>query len=67
MVIIMGDLIDFRTKQVIKKPSVLAKQCYEIRNNRVWCPEKQWYLSEGCPFSCKGECDNYAEMCGGVR
>lgn len=45
-----------------KKP----KLCVQLKNNRPWCPKRDWYMMEGCPFSCRHECDVYEEMCGAV-
>ena len=40
--------------------------CVQLKDNRPWCPKRKWYMMDGCPFSCRNECNIYEEMCGAL-
>jgi len=40
--------------------------CNEPFKDRYWCPKKQWFLKEPCPFLNLNECENFRVMCGGI-
>ena len=55
----MNKIIRLKFKKKLEE----IKKCFKIKNNRIWCPKKKWYVSE-CPFENRRECDNYQDMCG---
>ncbi|MEW6218873.1 MAG: hypothetical protein AB1634_04970 [Thermodesulfobacteriota bacterium] len=40
--------------------------CNEPFRDRYWCPKRQWFQKECCPFANQRECENFASMCGGL-
>jgi len=49
-----------------KRKQLTPTGCNEPFKDRYWCPKKQWFSKESCPFVSKRECENYALMCGGI-
>ena len=47
-----------------KRRKLTPKGCNEPYKGRFWCPEKQWFRRDPCPFVNKRECHNYIMMCG---
>ena len=40
--------------------------CNEPFKDRYWCPKRQWFQREACPFATLRECDNFETMCGAI-
>jgi len=40
--------------------------CNEPFKDRYWCPKRQWFQREACPFANLRECNNFENMCGRV-
>lgn len=49
------------------RAKVTRHGCNEPYRGRYWCPKKQWFRSEACPFSNLRECDNFEFMCGAIQ
>ncbi len=47
-----------------KRRKLTANGCNEPFKNRFWCPNKQWFMLEPCPFINQHECRNFQAMCG---
>ncbi len=48
------------------RPQLSANGCNEPFKDRYWCPKRQWFLKESCPFVNRRECNNFEAMCGVV-
>jgi len=40
--------------------------CNEPFKDRYWCPKRQWFRREPCPFENETECEIYILMCGSL-
>lgn len=40
--------------------------CNEPFKDRYWCPKRQWFQREACPFANLRECDNFETQCGAI-
>lgn len=49
-----------------KRQQLTATGCNEPYKDRYWCPKRQWFHREPCPFLCQQECENFKLMCGGL-
>ena len=49
-----------------KRIKLTKKGCNEPYKNRYWCPKRQWFRIEPCPFQNQTECENYKLMCGSL-
>ena len=58
-----NNIIRFGSKS---RTMITASGCNEPFKNSFWCPERKWFSKKPCPFTCKGECDNYRRMCGAI-
>ncbi len=58
---IQGDVVSYSSR---KRQKLTGDGCNEPFKNRFWCPKKQWFQREPCPFICRRECENYEVMCG---
>ena len=47
-----------------KREKITEGGCNEPYKGRYWCPKKQWFQCEPCPFLCQEECENLKLMCG---
>ncbi len=54
-VVVMGD----RNRRKLTR-----KGCNEPFKGRYWCPKRQWFRREPCPFSSRNECETFEAMCG---
>ncbi len=60
-------IVDGTVKNGSKQRKQLTSSgCNEPFKDRYWCPKKQWFSTNACPFANKRECENYALMCGGI-
>jgi len=46
------------------RPKISAQGCNEPFKGRYWCPKRQWFRKEACPFVNKNECETFKDMCG---
>ncbi len=54
-----------QVNQGMKQRRMLTSNgCNEPFKDRYWCPKKQWFMKEACPFIDRRECSNYARMSG---
>ncbi len=58
---IQGDRVVMGEKS---RPRLTRRGCNEPFKGRYWCPKRQWFRREPCPFSCKNECELFEAMCG---
>lgn len=49
-----------------KRQQLSGNGCNEPFKNRYWCPKRQWFSKEICPFINRRECENYEVMCGSI-
>jgi hypothetical protein len=49
-----------------RRRKITRNGCNEPYKDRYWCPKKEWFNCEPCPFLCQRECENFTLMCGGV-
>lgn len=49
-----------------ERQKITATGCNEPFKDRYWCPKRQWFQREACPFASPTECDNFETMCGSV-
>lgn len=47
-----------------KRRMLTGNGCNEPFKDRYWCPKKQWFSKEPCPFISRLECNNYSRMSG---
>ncbi len=47
-----------------KRKLLTQKGCNEPFKDRFWCPKKNWFMTEACPFINKRECENFSSMSG---
>lgn len=47
-----------------ERPLLTPHGCNEPFKDRFYCPQKQWFMTEPCPFLNQHECRNYEAMCG---
>ncbi len=47
-----------------KRRTLTSNGCNEPFKDRYWCPKKQWFIKECCPFIDRRECSNYSRMSG---
>ncbi|MEW6501401.1 MAG: hypothetical protein ACOY8P_04320 [Thermodesulfobacteriota bacterium] len=60
---IEGDVVTMggRTRRKLTKNG-----CNEPFKGRYWCPKRQWFQRESCPFATLQECDNFETQCGAI-
>lgn len=47
-----------------KRKLLTRKGCNEPFKDRFWCPKKNWFRKEACPFVNRRECENFTSMSG---
>lgn len=57
---VTGDVVSYGTKN---RRKVTDRGCNEPFKDRYWCPKKQWFSRESCPFVNRHECENFEMMC----
>jgi len=60
---IQDDEVRYGNKQ---RRKLTSRGCNEPYKNRYWCPKRQWFRREPCPFLNLRECNNYKIMCGAI-
>ena len=58
---IAGNMVKNGSQQ---RRKLTANGCNEPFRDRYWCPKKQWFQRDTCPFLNRRECENYEVMCG---
>ncbi len=46
------------------RKQISGNGCNEPFKDRYWCPKRQWFNKDICPFMNRRECENYEAMCG---
>lgn len=49
-----------------RRPKMSQDACNEPFKASYWCPRRQWFFREPCPFRSRGECENFRRMCGAL-
>jgi len=67
----MGEILKFQfCDQKIKpfaqkiRKKITKNGCNEPFKDRYWCPKKEWFSKDPCPFVNQRECQNFKQMCG---
>ncbi len=60
---IEGDCVQAGGKS---RPRLNRTGCNEPFKGRYWCPKRQWFRKEPCPFICRHECELFEAMCGSL-
>ena len=40
--------------------------CNHPFKSSFWCPRRQWFFRDPCPFANRMECENFRRICGGL-
>lgn len=49
-----------------KRKSITKNGCNEPFKNRFFCPKREFFTKEKCPFENLTECYNFLKMCGRI-
>ena len=60
---VQGDVVSMGERQRVK---ISATGCNEPFKGRYWCPKRQWFSKEACPFVNLRECEIFETMCGAL-
>ncbi|WP_243545802.1 hypothetical protein [Pseudodesulfovibrio tunisiensis] len=49
-----------------KRRMLTRNGCNEPFKDVFWCPRRQWFRREPCPFVNRDECSTFARLCGSL-